>query len=131
MKMKDRKKTKSDPGQLTGRQSCDVSTTCFETAVNFLKIWKDLVINFDQQKNRMTKQNKTGGKSNFKKQCNKFQFRQQKWKERAGAKQMTNLTMILHGCELKINASCNPANFPKPNITALKECDTLIKTFKT
>lgn len=83
MKMKDRKKTKSDPGQLTGRQSCDVSTTCFETAVNFLKIWKDLVINFDQQKNRMTKQNKTGGKSNFKKQCNKFQFRQQIWKERA------------------------------------------------
>ena len=34
-----------------------------------------------------------------------------------GANQLTNLTQTLLKCEQTINASCNTANFPLPNVT--------------
>jgi hypothetical protein len=93
----------------------------------------------------MTKQNKTGGNKSGKKGLfapvvqrlveagggNKSNLSCNGNYKNAGAKQITNLTMILHGFELKINASCNTANFPKPNITKLDECKTLVTSFKT
>jgi hypothetical protein len=52
-RMRSKNKTGKKKGNPIGnrkfiRQTCDVSKTCFETAVNFLKIWKDTVINFEQ-----------------------------------------------------------------------------------
>merc|ERR1712156_600747 len=49
-------------GRKGGRQSTSTSanSTCFENAVFYMKLWKDVVGNFEKQNKRMTKQNSTG-----------------------------------------------------------------------
>merc|ERR1711892_643114 len=147
---KGRKPNKSGPKGIKqrklGRKSkaCSISDTCFTTAISYMKIWKDNVANFEKQQNRMTKQNKTGGSKSGKKGLfapivqrlieagggNRSNLSCNGNYTNAGANQLTNLTKVLHGCEIKINASCNPANFPKPNITLVNECSKLVTTFK-
>merc|ERR1711902_472226 len=39
-----------------------------------------------------------------------------------GAKQLANLTTTLGECAMKINETCNPATFPKANMTLVEEC---------
>ena len=127
-----------------GRQTETVSSTCFTTAINFMKIYKDVIGNFDKQNNRMEKQNKTGGnKSNKKGEFasvafslvdigggNKSNLSCSGSYTNSGAKQISNLTIVLFECELEINKTCNTGNFPQPNTTFLSECETLVTTFK-
>merc|ERR1712130_661464 len=59
-----RSKSPSGRPRKSGRTVVD---TCFETSIQYMKLWKDVVANFDKQNNRMTKQNKTGGNKSGKK----------------------------------------------------------------
>merc|ERR1711902_58313 len=47
-----------------------------------------------------------------------------------GAVQLQNLTKTLFDCEIEVNKSCNPANFPQPNFTFINKCNTLVQAFK-
>merc|ERR1712130_1084976 len=121
-----------------------VADTCFETSIQYMKLWKDVVANFDKQNNRMTKQNKTGGNKSGKKGLfapiafklvdigggNKTNMSCAGSTTSDGAKQLANLTKTLFDCELEVNKSCNPANFPQPNMTFIKMCENLTTTFK-
>ena len=40
----------------------------------------------------------------------------------SGAVQLQNLTKLLFDCELDVNQSCNPANYPKHNDSTLQSC---------
>merc|ERR1711936_1432316 len=90
-----------------------VAGTCFESAIFYMKLWKDVVGNFEKQRKRMIKQNKTGGNKSGKK----------------GAAQLQNLTKTLFDCEKSVNASCNPSNFPQPNFTFINTCKELVDNF--
>merc|ERR1711988_993197 len=61
---KSSRRSKNPTARSTGRSTA--SATCFESAIFYMKIWKDVVGNFEKQRKRMVKQNKTGGnKSNM------------------------------------------------------------------
>ena len=49
----------------------------------------------------------------------------------AGAVQLANLTMKLEECAMKINASCNMDDFPKPDPTTLEACTASVLAFET
>merc|ERR1712088_131677 len=49
------------------RATRQLNDNCFEQAVHFMKVWKDIVGNFEKQRKRMVKQNKTGGNKSGKK----------------------------------------------------------------
>merc|ERR1712038_1008959 len=125
-------------GRRGGRQSTSTSanSTCFENAVFYMKLWKDVVGNFEKQNKRMTKQNSTGQSKSGKKGT----FAPIAFKlvdigggsyNNSGAMQLQNLTKTLFDCELSVNASCNPANFPQPNTTFITMCENLTSSFKT
>ena len=44
-----------------------VSDSCFEQVVTIMKMWKDVISNFEKQKKRMMKQNATGSNKSGKK----------------------------------------------------------------
>ena len=48
----------------------------------------------------------------------------------SGAAQLQNLTKLLFDCELEVSQSCNPANYPKHNVTSLQSCATQIEAFE-
>merc|ERR1711936_512084 len=120
-----------------------VSSTCFESAVSYMKMWKDVVSNFGRQVNRMTKQNKTGSNKSGKKGAfaptghrlvdigggNRSNLSCGGLYNNSGAKQLKNLTDTLFDCEITVNASCNPANIPQPNFTLLAACQKLMDSF--
>jgi len=120
-----------------------VSSTCFESAVSYMKMWKDVVSNFGRQVNRMTKQNKTGSNKSGKKGAfaptghrlvdigggNRSNLSCGGQYNNSGAKQLKNLTDTLFDCEITVNASCNPANIPQPNFTLLAACQKLMDSF--
>ena len=130
-----------------GRQSTSTSanSTCFENAVFYMKLWKDVVGNFEKQNKRMTKQNSTGQSKSGKKGTfapiafklvdigggNKTNMSCGGSYNNSGAMQLQNLTKTLFDCELSVNASCNPANFPQPNTTFITMCENLTSSFKT
>merc|ERR1712038_1453803 len=130
-----------------GRQSTSTSanSTCFENAVFYMKLWKDVVGNFEKQNKRMTKQNSTGQSKSGKKGTfapiafklvdigggNKTNMSCGGSYNNSGAMQLQNLTKTLFDCELSVNASCNPANFPQPNTTFITTCENLTSNFKT
>merc|ERR1712165_496854 len=130
-----------------GRQSTSTSanSTCFENAVFYMKLWKDVVGNFEKQNKRMTKQNSTGQSKSGKKGTfapiafklvdigggNKTNMSCGGSYNNSGAMQLQNLTKTLFDCELSVNASCNPANFPQPNTTFITKCENLTSSFKT
>merc|ERR1712170_257548 len=105
---------------------------------------KDVVGNFEKQKTRMERQNKTGKNKNTKNGefasvasylvdiggGNKSALSCSGSTTNIGAMQLTNLTKTLFDCEKDINATCNTANFPQPNMTFLDECVMKIDSFK-
>ena len=120
-----------------------VSSTCFESAMSYMKMWKDVVSNFGRQVNRMTKQNKTGSNKSGKKGAfgptghrlvdigggNRSNMSCGGDYNNSGAAQLKNLTDTLFDCETTVNASCNPANIPQPNFTLLQACQKLMDNF--
>ena len=69
-KMGRRKRRKNWKGQAKKRQrvrSGTVSDICLEQAMAVMKMWKDIISNFEKQKKRMEKQNGTGGNKSGKK----------------------------------------------------------------
>jgi len=121
-----------------------VDDACVTNAVTVMKQWKDVVGNFEKQKTRMERQNKTGKNKNTKNGefasvasylvdiggGNKSALSCSGSTTNSGAMQLTNLTKTLFDCEKDINATCNTANFPQPNMTFLDECVMKIDSFK-
>ena len=110
-----------------------------------MKIWKDVVSNFKKQNARMKAQNSTGGSKSGKKGLfaptafklidigggNKSNLSCGGTYGSDGAKQLGNLTKTLFDCEVSVNTSCNPANFPQPNTTFIEACETGTTSFET
>merc|ERR1712126_252112 len=125
--------------------SCTANATCLENAMSFLKIMKDNVGNYIRQDKRLRAANKTGGKKSGKKGLfktvlhrileagggNKSQLTCSGSSTSDGAKKLTELSNALINCEKNINTSCNPSNFPTPNITQIDICLADMKTFKS
>ena len=109
-----------------------------------MKVWKDIVGNFEKQRKRMIKQNKTGGNKSGKKGLfapaahrlvdigggNKSNMSCGGQYGNAGAAQLENLTETLFNCEMEVEAACHPANFPQPNLTFVEQCQDLVGEFK-
>ena len=136
-----RRRPSSTSGRSTGRSTA--SATCFESAIFYMKIWKDVVGNFEKQRKRMVKQNKTGGNKSGKKGLfapiahrlvdigggNKSNMSCGGQYGNKGAAQLQNLTKTLFDCEKDVNASCNPSTFPQPNFTFINHCKELVDNF--
>merc|ERR1711881_317236 len=127
------------------RAEYSLTDTCFEQAVHYMKVWKDIVGNFEKQRKRMVKQNKTGGNKSGKKGLfapaahrlvdigggNKSNMSCGGAYGNKGAAQLQNLTKTLFDCEKDVNASCNPANIPQPNMTFINRCKELVDNFSS
>lgn len=132
------KKTKST-------KSTNSSSSCMSNAVKYMKQWKDVVGNFKRQSSRSTKHASVGSKKHGKKGAfapvghrlvevggdNKSNLSCGGSYDNEGAKQMLNLTKLLFDCEVDVNMSCNPANYPKHNDTMLNVCTNLTADFET
>merc|ERR1711976_929391 len=145
-KNKDRKEKKVRKNQKQARQdsSTMVDSSCLMNAVQYMKVLKDLVGNFEKQNKRMKAQNKTGGNKAGKKGAfasialnlvdigggNKSSLSCAGSTTNSGAKQLANLTSELFDCEKNVNASCSTDNFPQPNMTLISNCETLTGDFK-
>merc|ERR1711913_93358 len=128
---------------LRNSRSSGLNETCLIQAVFFMKLWKDTVANYQKQKSRMTKQNSTGSGKSGKKGLfapiahrlvdigggNKTNMSCGGEYGNKGALQLQNLTKTLFDCEIEVNKSCNPANFPQPNTTLITLCDSLVTSF--
>merc|ERR1719507_1079049 len=139
-----RKSRRNGKGRKAAEDRTSANSTCFETAIFYMKLWKDVVSNFEKQKARMEKQNSTGGNKAGKKGAfapiafklvdigggNKTNMSCGGAYGNKGAKQLQNLTKTLFDCELSVNKSCNPANFPQPNFTFINKCNNLVQAFK-
>ena len=130
-------------GKKRNQARTNVSNTCFETAMSYMKIWKDVVGNFERQRKRMTNKNTTAGNKSGKKGLfapiahrlvdigggNKSNMSCGGQYGNKGAAQLQNLTKTLFNCEKDVNKSCNPANFPKPNLTLINLCKGQVDNF--
>merc|ERR1712073_256536 len=137
------KRSKGRPTARRDPRSSTVAGTCFESAIFYMKLWKDVVGNFEKQRKRMIKQNKTGGNKSGKKGLfapighrlvdigggNKSNMSCGGQYGNKGAAQLQNLTKTLFDCEKSVNASCNPSNFPQPNFTFINTCKELVDNF--
>ena len=120
----------------------DEDSICFEKSITIMRMWKDVISNFEKQMKRMGKQNTTGiskaGKAAIfapvaKKLTetgggNKSALSCGGNTTNAGAKQLKNLTDVLSACEADVKKMCG--NFTKPNMTKLAECKVLAEEFK-
>ena len=118
---------------------------CYRQTVFMMKIWKDVVSNFQKQNARMKSQKSIGERKTGKKGLfaptafklidigggNRSNLSCGGTYGSSGAKQLGNLTKTLFDCELSVNTSCNPANFPKPNTTFIEACETGTTSFVT
>ena len=132
---KSSRRTKSGSGRT-------VSDTCLEKSITIMRMWKDVISNFEKQKKRMEKQNGTGASKSSKKGAfapiglrlisvgggNKSALSCGGKTNNAGAKQLKNLTDILSACSTNIHKMCG--NFSKPNMTKLSTCAKLAESFK-
>merc|ERR1712223_1109681 len=119
-----------------------VSDTCFENAMTIMRMWKDVISNFESQKKRMARQNSTGANKSGKKGIfgpvalrlieigggNKSAPSCGGKTNNNGAKQLKNLTDTLNACESNVHKMCS--NFSKPNMTKLSACAVLVASFK-
>merc|ERR1712088_1265550 len=121
-----------------------ISSACFEQSITIMKMWKDVISNFEKQKKRMEKQNTTAGNKSGKKSL--FGSIAQMLVEAGGgnksapscggsttndgAKQLANLTSTLDSCKDDIHKACDPSNIPQPNMTFIMMCDDLVTQFK-
>merc|ERR1712088_744546 len=123
--------------QSGARSDGRASATCFDTSHTIMKIWRDLVINFDKQSKRMEKQNGTGLSKHSKKGefvavvhrllsvggGNKSAPSCSGSTTNPGAAQLKNLTDSLHECETSVDMACNSTNFEiLVNDTKLVQC---------
>jgi len=140
---------RSGKGKIKGKgrssRQNTVSDECLSQAVKMMKIWKDVVRNFEAQSKRIKKHNTTGGNKADKKGIfgpiarrlveigggNKSNMSCGGEFQNDGAKQLANLTETLFECEKEVNGSCHTDNFPQPNMTFINNCDALVETFKT
>ena len=140
-----RKKTnKNNKGQ-RNKSTRTVSAECYSQSLFIMKIWKDVVSNFQKQNARMKSQKSIGERKTGKKGLfaptafklidigggNRSNLSCGGTYGSVGAKQLGNLTKTLFDCELSVNTSCNPANFPKPNTTFIEACETSTTSFAT
>merc|ERR1719400_1409857 len=122
-----------------------VSDTCFEGAMRAMKMWKDIIANFEKQSKRMVKQLATSNSKNSKN--GEFESVNQKLisagggdtsalscsgsTTNAGAAQLTNLTTVLSACKTDVEAVCNTTEWTGlANETILTECEELMVLFK-
>merc|ERR1711874_935395 len=140
-----RRNNRQKPARKTpeSRATSGLNDNCFEQAVHFMKVWKDIVGNFEKQRKRMVKQNKTGGNKSGKKGLfapiahrlvdigggNKSNMSCGGQYGNKGAAQLQNLTKTLFECEIEVNKSCDPANIPQPNMTFIDRCKELVDNF--
>ena len=111
-----------------------------------MKMWKDVISNFDKQSKRMEKQTDIGSSKSGKKGV--FNGAAQRLLSvgggnksapscfgsttNAGAVQLKNLTDFLFGCEASVHEACNSSNFAGlVNTTKLENCKSLSEDFKT
>jgi len=128
----------------TRNTTSGMGMVCLSAAVKYMKQWKDVVGNFKRQSSRSTKHSSVGGKKHGKKGVfapvahrlvqaggdNKTNLSCGGLYDNDGAKQLTNLTKLLFDCEIDVNMSCNPANYPKHNDTILDMCTNLTEKFE-
>merc|ERR1711997_383936 len=126
----------------SSRQTATISSACFEQSITIMKMWKDVISNFEKQKKRMEKQNKTANNKADKKSQfgpiaqmlvtagggNSSSLSCGGSTDNDGAKQLKNLTDTLDACKANINLVCS--NIPQPNMTFIMECDALVTQFK-
>merc|ERR1712079_606498 len=121
------------------------SAECLETSISVMKMWKDVIGNFEKQHKRIAKQNETGESKSGKKAV--FRSAAQKLlsagggnksapscsgsTNNEGAKQLKNLTDFLHKCEDEVHNACNTSNFEHVNVTKLEACKVHADAFKT
>ena len=140
-----RKRRKDSRNKRKNRSASTEFANCYRSTVQKMKIWKDVVKNFQKQNARMIAQNKTGGSKSGKKGLfapvafklidigggNRSNLSCGGTYGSDGAKQLANLTKTLFDCELSVNTSCNTANFPQPNTTFIEACETGTTSFET
>ena len=126
------------------RSQRQVNDVCVTSLTTVLKRQK-LVLNFMKQKSRIEKQQEISMKKSNKKGLfapialklvsfgggNKSNPECGGKTDSDGAKQLKNLTTTLFECEKEVNKSCNPANFPKPNMTKLTACNSSANQFES
>ena len=150
-KQKERRKNRSnskkrgEKATRRNRQTSTVSATCYSQTVFMMNIWKNVVTNFKKQNARMKSQNSTGEGKSGKKGLfappafklidigggNRSNLSCGGTYGSDGAKQLGNLTKTLFDCELSVNTSCNPANFPQPDTTFIEGCEASTSSFET
>ena len=136
-----RRINKSKTRSRTPRQSFDAA--CVATAAVTIRRWKEKAVNFVRQYKQMKNQ-QTQGENKSKKKGgfgpiasklvnigggNKSSMQCSGKADNEGAKQLKNLTDLMEGCEKAINDSCNLANFPEANMTALDACKAKVDEF--
>ena len=138
-KTKNRRTKSGSNSRMSGKA---VSDTCFENALTIMRMWKDVISNFESQKKRMARQNSTGANKSGKKGIfgpvalrlieigggNKSAPSCGGKTNNNGAKQLKNLTDTLNACESNVHKMCS--NFSKPNMTKLSACAVLVASFK-
>merc|ERR1711971_451737 len=146
-KRKNRKSKKKvrKAARRNNRQTSTVSANCYSQTVFIMNIWKNVVTNFKKQNARMKSQNKTGGSKSGKKGLfaptafklidigggNRSNLSCGGTYGSEGAKQLGNLTKTLFDCEMSVNASCNPDNFPQPDTSFIGGCEASTSSFET
>ena len=118
---------------------------CIEKSMIAMSRWMTQVANFNKQKTRIEKQTAIAEKKAEKMDVfapvakklinvgggNKSALTCSGSADSAGAVQLANLTMKLEECAMKINASCNMDDFPKPDPTTLEACTASVASFET
>ena len=145
-KEKKRKGRKKGGTQSVSRtNSRAVSDSCFEEVVTIMKMWKDVISNFEKQKKRMEKQNGTGSNKSGKKGAftgvyqklvsagggDKTNLTCAGSSDSEGAAWLTSLTSSLADCETDISSACDPASWPQPDMTKVVMCEELATRFTT
>jgi len=127
----------------TSTSSCDVTDECVSKAVQYMKIQKDKVANYQRQAKRIIKQNSTGSSKSGKKDVFKSAMTRLIQvgggnesapsclgsTDNAAAKQIKNLTETLKMCSDNIKKACDPGNLPQPNMTAITVCNKTMASF--
>merc|ERR1711981_686822 len=145
MKKKPSRRNNRPSNKPEARGTSGLTDTCFEEAMHYMKVWKDIVGNFEKQRKRMVKQNKTGGNKSGKKSLfapiahrlvdigggNKTNMSCGGQYGNKGAAQLQNLTKTLFDCEKNVHAVCDPANIPQPNMTFIERCKELADNFSS
>ena len=119
-----------------------LTDNCFQQAMHYMDVWKDIVSNFERQRKRIIRQNKTGGNKFGKKGHfapvghylvemgggNRSNMSCGGVFGNKGARQLQNLTETLFKCEKDVNTTCK---IPQPNMTLITRCKTLVDNFST